>query len=228
MEKRVSALLATMMLMLVGCSSSNPLEDVYKDLDAEEAYEAMVDYFNEKVNYYKQTSSTESKYSKSKGEAEYLVKDEVFYAISWDYGEDGKFLSGYITDEDKHYSLYSYSDDYVYFDDDIIQDGEATIMSIIFDDDYYTIIDAKRKDKDDKIILSIEVETEYGSNYVYEYTIGEDGLLTKYVRKSYLYEGDEEPFITVTYKLSDLNKQTKLDMKSAIEKIEEYADDLVE
>ncbi|MFV0393368.1 MAG: hypothetical protein ACK5LC_03080 [Coprobacillaceae bacterium] len=231
MKKKISALLAAMMLMLVGCSSSNPLEEVYKDLDAEETYEAMVDYFNEKVNYYKQTSSTKSKYSESSGEAEYLVKDDIYYGISWYYDEDGDFSSGYITDEDEYYNLYQGGDDYVYFNEDIDRDeddeDDVKIMSNLLEDDYYTVTDATCKDKNDKIILTLEVETSYGSRYEYEYTIGEDGLPTKYVMKSYLYEDDDKPFITVTYKLSDFNKKSKLDMEAAIEEIEEYADDLV-
>jgi hypothetical protein len=239
--KKIIVPIVTMSFVLTGCGPSNKLEDVYGDKDAEDTYDAMIEYMEENVTYYREELTTTMHYSsepiKEIGDTEYLInEDGAYQMIVREYKENDEIDDFYIRDSEKQYTLsYDMLDDaYKYYVSELDKsDKNFTYGHFGLDSDNTEILDAKRRDKDDSIVLIFQVVSDKDAKYPFyweiEYVIGSDGYLLSSEQIAYLQDDTfEYKGYTNLYEIKDINEEDSIDTKSAIEEIEDYADKLVD
>jgi hypothetical protein len=221
--KKIIAFIVTMAFVLTGCGSSNKLEDVYGDMDAKETYEAMIEYMDEEVTYYREESVN---LFQETADIEYFInEDGVVMFISNVYDEDNKLLFSRIRDGE---NVYTFSEEDFYAVSEIEKEERKSIIepALIMNEDV-TILDAKREDTKDGIVLTFKVtwsEAEDDYYSMYKFIIDSEGYLASTEKIDYTDEDFTDIQHDNTYKVKDINKKDSIDTEMAIKKLEDYVE----
>lgn len=219
--------------MLFGCSSSNDknegskesaVQEIYKNLDAKQTYDKLVEKMNSEVTYFQTTlEDVDAKYYNQS-----FVKDGKVYIFNCrDAKETGDLYIAFMYDQ--KYNIVSFaggeSMNMAFHQQDM--DEEMQLNDHVFNDFYnskdITVHDLTREDKDGTIILTLKYTIETNDPKLHiklTMSIGEDGLLATEHMEYYEDETYEKRIADgVKTKLSHYNEKTAEDADKLVEEM---------
>lgn len=231
MKKRLFILMSA--ILLTGCQSSSPSKvqdkNQYDGLNGLETYQQAVTYFNKNVTYYKSESSDDGSHSYN----EYFQTDDGIATVTKGLYSDAELttLNYNIVNGKDYHTLYML--DSVTYKYNVTHDYTRH-MDYLYNDlskqQGVDIIDVKREDKEEQIVLTMKIkqeqryqeidETDEIVYYIKEITINKDGYICG--EKETYYNDDQFNQVAyqgLTTKLFDYNKRGTKDLDVEIELI---------